>query len=70
MAKPTSNDLEMRFMLLQESVWNNGDKLSRILEHVISQEAQLLKLVHVIEMAMQRLGLLMNGTKPQRKKRE
>jgi len=62
-ARKRSDNEELRFMLLQESVWNNGDKVNRILEHVIAHEAQLMRLVHLLETIMQRLGLVENEKK-------
>lgn len=67
MARRDGNDLEMRFKLLQEAVWNNGDKLSRILEHVIAHEVHLLKLLHIVETASQKLGIMLNNDKPQKR---
>ena len=49
MPKAAASDSDMRLLLLQEAVWNNGDKLSRILEHAIAQEAQLIRLTHRLE---------------------
>ena len=33
---------DMRYKLMQESVWSIDDRLNQILEHVISHEAELL----------------------------
>ncbi|MEW5859031.1 MAG: hypothetical protein AB1861_16870 [Cyanobacteriota bacterium] len=49
MPKVSPSDQEMRLRLLQEAVWNNGDKLTRILEHTIAYEAQLIRLARRIE---------------------
>ena len=64
MKKTESKDKEMRFLLLQESVWNNGDKITNALEHLIAQDAQLLRLVDLLQSLLQRLGVLSNGGKP------
>ena len=54
-------DGEMRFMLLQESVWNNGDRLSRVLEHVIAHESRLVRLEGGLEVISQKLESRTNG---------
>ncbi len=66
MSKSPENEKELRFMLLQESVWNNGDKLSRVLEHVISHEASIARLTHLVEMIMNRLGVVPGGDRGRR----
>jgi hypothetical protein len=52
MPKVSTSDEDMRLRLLQEAVWNNGDKLSRILEHAIAYEAQLVRLARKIEQTL------------------
>lgn len=59
------NEWEMKFMLLQESIWNNGEMINRVLEHVIAHETYLLKLMRQVELIAQRFGMLSNGTKQQ-----
>lgn len=61
---------EMRFMLLQETLWNNGDVMNRVLEHVIAQESYLLRLLRLTERVAQRLEILNNGTKPTSKRKD
>jgi len=56
MPKVTSSDEDMRLRLLQEAVWNNGDKLSRILEHAIAYEAQLIRVARRIEQILNQQG--------------
>jgi hypothetical protein len=63
MASAAPEEDEMRFMLLQEALWNNGDVLNRVLEHVIAQESYLLRLLRLTERIAQRFELLNNGTK-------
>ena len=63
MAIGAHDEDEMRFMLLQEALWNNGDLLNRVLEHVIAQESYLLRLLRLTERVAQRLDILNNGTK-------
>lgn len=60
MAANEPKSLDMQLLLLQEAVWNNGDALKRILEHVIALESHLVKLSRRIEALLQRSGLL-NG---------
>ena len=59
MPKSRHEGQEMRFKLLQEAVWSNGDKLNVVLEHVESLERELTRLIYLLKGYTQRLGILL-----------
>lgn len=69
MPKVSSSDEDMRLRLLQEAVWNNGDKLSRILEHAIAYEAQLIRVARRIEQILNQQNPKQSTPKQTRRRR-
>lgn len=53
----------MRLKLLQEAIWNNGDKLDVLLQQSEAIERELTRLIYLMKGFTQRLGLLLYGNK-------
>ena len=58
MPNESDNQRRIDVMLIKESVWKVEDRLNVISESIVDQEAELIRLKRLVDLALERLGKL------------
>lgn len=58
MPNESDNQKRIDMMLIRESVWKIEDRLNVISESIVDQEADLIRLKRLVDLALERLGKL------------
>ena len=67
MKKAPQDEQKLHHMLLKESIWKIEDKLNVIMESIADHEAELIRLRRLISLSAQRLDLLIERSKPNKR---